>query len=440
MKNKLLFSLFVSVMALAAFAQVPDKAKLDSYFDALEANNKFMGNVTLSQNGKTVYTRSLGFADVEKNKKNNEGTKFRIGSISKMFTTVLIFKAVEDKKLKLTDNIGGYFPTIPNASKITIGHMLSHRSGIHNFTNDDDYTTYMTFPKTEAEMVAIIAKSPSEFEPGTKADYSNSNFVLLSYILEKVNKKPYKEQLEEKITKPLGLKNTFYGTKINSNNNEAYPYGYMGKWEKDTETDMSIPMGAGAVVSNTADLSRFIEALFAGKVVSAQSLEQMKTIKDGFGMGLFPIPFEEKKGYGHGGAIDSFTSGLYYFPEDKLTYAMTSNGKTMNNNDISVAVLSWFYNKPFDIPNLKAYKYIPQELDAFAGTYTSKDFPVGIVVSKRGDVLVAQATGQGSFPLESVKKNIFTFDAAGIVIEFTPLENKMVLKQEGTSYTFIKSK
>jgi hypothetical protein len=119
---------------------------------------------------------------------------------------------------------------------------------------------------------------------------------------------------------------------------------------------------------------------------------------------------------------------------------MTSNGKTMNNNDISVAVLSWFYNKPFDIPNLKAYKYIPQELDAFAGTYTSKDFPVGIVVSKRGDVLVAQATGQGSFPLESVKKNIFTFDAAGIVIEFTPLENKMVLKQEGTSYTFIKSK
>ena len=119
-------------------------------------------------------------------------------------------KAVEAGKLSLDETIESYFPTIPNADKITIKHLLGHRSGIHNFTNDKSYLDWNTEAKSEKEMVEIIAKGGSDFEPGTKTVYSNSNFVLLSYILEKVENKSYASLLNGSITQPLELTNTYF--------------------------------------------------------------------------------------------------------------------------------------------------------------------------------------------------------------------------------------
>src|SRR5690606_28391536 len=118
--------------------------------------------------------------------------------------------------------------------------------------------------KSRAEMLSLIASAQSDFEPDSKADYSNSNYVLLSYILEDVYKKPYAEILSQKILDPLKLQDTYFGKKIDPAAGEALSYNYAGKWEKQNETDMSIPMGAGAVVSSLPDLARFYEALFAG--------------------------------------------------------------------------------------------------------------------------------------------------------------------------------
>ncbi|MHA3787967.1 serine hydrolase domain-containing protein [Flavobacterium hauense] len=438
MKNRITLALGCFFIALTTFAQVPDKTKLDQYFAALEANDKFMGTVAVSQNGKTIYTKSIGFADKDKNQKINENTKFRIGSISKTFTAVLIFKAIEEKKLKLTDNLSAYFPTIPNASKITIAQMLNHHSGIHSFTDDEDYTSWMTQAKTEAELVAIIAKAPADFEPGTQGNYSNSNYVLLSYILEKTYKKPFKAIADEKIIKPLGLKNTYFGGKINPASNEAYSYEFDGSWAKSPETDMSVPMGAGAMVSNPNDLSRFIEALFAGKLITMENLEQMKTISDDYGMGLFMIPFNHRKGYGHTGGIDGFSSMLAYFPEDKVTFALTSNGNSISNNDIAIAALSWVFNQPFEIPSFKTFAYTDAELNAYTGTYTTSEMPVSFIIAKNGSTLTAQASGQGAFPIESSEKNIFKFDAAGITITFKPETKSFLIVQGGHGVTFTK--
>jgi len=438
MKNKFTLALAFFITALTAFAQAPDKTKLDQYFAALEANNKFMGSVSISQDGKTVYSKSLGFADAEKGTKNNENTKFRIGSISKTFTTVLIFKAIEENKLKLTDNLSSYYADVPNASKITIANMLNHHSGIHSFTDDQDYTTWMTEPKTEAELLAIIAKSPSEFEAGTKGEYSNSNFVLLSFILQKVYKKPFKTLIEEKITKPLALKNTFYGGKINPANNEAYSYEYSGKWEKSTETEMSVPMGAGAIVSTPNDLSHFIEALFAGKLISMQNLENMKTITDDYGMGMFSFPFNEKTGYGHTGGIDGFSSMLCYFPEDKVSFALICNGNNYTNNSIAIAGLSWIFKETFEIPDLKTITYTDEELNKYTGTYTTDQMPISFIIAKKNNILTAQATGQNAFPLESSEKNIFKFNPAGITITFNPEAKNFLILQGGSGVTFTK--
>lgn len=438
MTKRFSIALLFGLLFASTFAQNLNTAKLDSLFQILETKDKFMGSIAVAENGKLLYTKSIGKDDIDSNKQSTIATKYRIGSISKMFTSCLILKAVEENKLNINQTIDIYFPTIENAKKITIGNLLNHRSGIHNFTNDEAYLKYNTQPKSEKEMVEIIAKGKSDFEPDSKADYSNSNYVLLSYILGKTYKKSYKEILSSKIIKPLGLKNTYFGGKTNIQNNECYSYHYASKWEKETETDMSIPMGAGAIVSNPTDLVVFINNLFSNKIVSEKSLEQMKTIKDNFGMGLLQVPFNNKKGYGHTGGIDGYRSVVYFFPESKLAIALTSNGMIYANNDIIIAALSSYYGKPFEIPNFKTIELKTEDLDQYLGEYSSAGFPLKITITKNNLKLIAQATGQSSFPLDATEKDKFEFLAAGIKLEFSPSQNQMILNQGGKKFTLTK--
>lgn len=438
MKKTIIIGIFLPLLGATAFSQPLDKNKLDQYFQALETNNKFMGSVAIAQNGKIVYAKSSGFSDVESKAKADENTKYRIGSISKTFTSALVFKAVEEGKLKLETTLDKYYPDIKNSKKIRISDLLNHRSGIHNFTDDEEYLNWNTVVKSEKEMLEIIVKGGSDFEPDSKGEYSNSNYVLLSYILQKAYKKPYEELLNAKIIKPLGLKNTYIGGKINPAKNESNSYTYSGEWTKESETDMSIPMGAGAIVSTPGDLTKFADALFGGKIISAKSLEQMETLKDNYGMGLFQMPFYDKKSFGHTGGIDGFSSMFGYFPEDKVAFALTSNGSNYQNNAIAIALLSAVFDKPYEIPVFSTYSLTPEELDAYTGVYSSTQIPLKITVAKSGTMLTAQATGQSAFTLDATEKDKFKFEPAGIVLEFTPAEKTMILKQGGGVFTFTK--
>ena len=420
------------------FSQNLDKTKLDNYFNTLEQNNKFMGSVAVSKNGEIIYTKSIGLADVENRVKATENSKYRIGSISKSFTTVLILKAVEQKKLDLDQTIDKWFPTIKNAKKITVKHLLSHRSGIHNFTDDKDYLTWNTQPQTEKEMIAIISKGGSDFNPDSKAEYSNSNFVLLTYILEKTFTKSYSDLLQEFIVKPIGLTNTYVFGKIYPNNNECKSYKFLGTWKLEPETDFTVPLGAGAITSTPSDLTRFADALFSGKLLKNESLEIMKTIKDGYGLGLFQIPFYKSIGYGHTGKIDGFSSVYSYFPDDKIWFGLISNGTNMNNNDISFAVLSAVYDKPYEIPVFTTFTLTSEELNKYLGVYASKQIPMKITITKDGNNLIAQGTGQPSFPLEATDKDKFKFDQAGAEFEFNPTAKTMILFQGGGQINFTK--
>ena len=438
MKNKIAITLFLGFLITTSYAQKMNIAKLDSLFQILEAKDKFMGSIAVSQNGTLLYSKSIGMDDIESNKKASNLSKYRVGSISKMFTSAIIFKAIEEKKLSLKQTIETFFPNIEHANKITISNLLNHRSGIYNFTNAPEYMNYNTQPKSEKEMVEIIAKGKSIFEPNSKADYSNSNYVLLSYILEKIYKKPFKTILNDKIVKPLGLKNTYIGRKINIQNNESNSYSFSEKWVKETETDMSIPMGAGAVVSNPQDLTLFIEKLFTNTIITESSLKQMTALQENYGMGIFQYPFYDKKSFGHTGGIDEFRSTVSYFPEDKLAVALTSNGKTYDNNDIMIAALSAYYNKPFTIPTFKIIALKSEDLDPYLGEYSDSGFPMKITITKENTKLFAQATGQSAFPLEPTEKDSFEFITAGIKLEFKPNEKQMILKQGGGKFTLTK--
>ena len=265
MKIKIL-STFIFMLALCSlnYSQTFDKAKLDKFFDVLAEKNRAMGSLTVSKNGTVIYSRAVGYSQInEKEKKSaTTSTKYRIGSISKMFTAAMIFQLVDENKLKLTDTLDKFYPNMPNAKKITVGNLLNHRSGLHSFTGDADYPTWLGKPKTQSEMLAVIAKGKPEFEPNAKAAYSNSNYVLLGYIIEKATGKSYQTVLKEKITGKLGLSNTYLGGKRSAGDNESFSYSYAGDWKAATDTDMSIPGGAGAIISTPTDLTKFITALF----------------------------------------------------------------------------------------------------------------------------------------------------------------------------------
>lgn len=438
MKRVFITTLLIGFLSQTGIGQNFDKEKLDNYFKALETNHKFNGSVAVSKDGAIIYSKAIGYLDMENQVKTNENSKYRIGSISKIFTSVLVLKAVEEKKLNLNQTIEPFFPTIKNADKITIKHLLGHRSGISNFTDNEDYGSWYTQPKTENDLIEIISKGGSVFSPNSKAEYSNSNYVLLSFILEKTYNKAYADILEDYIIQPVGLINTCYGGKIIPANNECKSYSYQNNWRVEPETDMSIPLGAGGIVSTPGDLVKFSHALFGGMLLKAESLDLMKTINDQYGLGLFQIPFYDKTAYGHTGGIDGFSSVLSFFPDENISYALTSNGTNYNNNDISVAVLSAVFNKPFDIPEFTTHTPAPEELEQYLGVYASKDMSLKITFTRDGNKLIAQATGQDSFALEATAKDKFKFDPAGIALEFNPTDKTMILKQGGGQFNFSK--
>ncbi len=432
---KKLFVLLLVALPGIASAQISDTAKLDAYFDALEQNDKLMGTVAVSKNGDIIYQRTLGFANAESKAKPTPQTRYRIGSISKTFTAAIALKAVAEGKLSLDSKLSAFFPEFPKSEQITVEMLLRHHSGIYNFTNAADYMTWHVQPQSASQMLKRIESLGFEFEPGARNAYSNANYVLLTYILEKVYQKPFARILEDEIAKPLKLKNTAMAAETSATA-EARSYEKTDSWTFVPFTHVSVPLGAGGIVSTTEDLLAFSDALFSGKVIPHAQLEQMKSIKGGFGLGLFEVPFYEHKAFGHTGGIDGFASVFAHFPESGISYAFISNGQQINPNEVSIAVLSAIFNKPYDLPEF--VDALPEEaLGVYLGTYASSAVPLKITVTQKGRTLMAQATGQSSFALEPTKTpHLFKFDAAGLTMEFNPDNAEMTLRQGGGEFVF----
>lgn len=426
---KKIFYLLIFCISFGSQAQEFNREKMDSLFTILEANDKVMGSVSLFQDGKEIYKRSLGFADVEKKQKANAETKYRVGSISKTFTAAIIMQLMEEGKLTLDTKLSSFFPQLPNASEITVKHLLKHQSGLFNFTESSSYTHWMESPKSRNELLEIIKENGTVFKPGNKSEYSNTNYVLLSFIAEDIEKDKFPKILNKRIIEPLKLKNTSFGGIINTAKNEAQSYLKMDTWKTATETDMSIPLGAGSIISTPTDLNKFYTALFNGKIVNEASLNQMKKIENGYGIGLFQLPFGDKTAYAHTGRIDNFTSSAGYFPSEDFQFALTLNGAGIDQNFIAIGILSIYFDLPYELPVYTTYKVAAEDLEPLIGVYSAEGFPLKVTISREGNTLIAQATGQSSFPLDAYAKNKFRFDQANLTLEFLPEEGKMILIQ-----------
>ncbi len=437
--KKILYSTFVLLLSLSLCAQDFDKAKMDSLFSQIESNQKGMGSVSIFRDGVEVYQNSIGFGDVENGILAHSTTTYRIGSISKSFTATMIMQLIEENKLTLDTKLVNFFPGVAHSKEISMEHLLRHESGIFNFTNAPEYQEWMEKPKTKAELLQIIIEGGTVFKPGKRMEYSNSNYVLLSMIIEEIEKNSFPEVLTDRIVEALKLSRTYYGGKIHTKKNEARSYTRGEAWVPATETDMSVPLGAGAIVSTPTDLNQFYTALFSGELVSESSLDAMCNLNNNVGMGLFQIPFYEQRVLGHNGGIDGFQSSSGYFREEGVCFSYTTNGVVMPMNDILIGILSIYFGKDYSLPEFEPSLILKsEELDKYLGVYGASGFPVKITITKEGNVLVGQASGQSSFPLEAYEKDKFRFEQAGLTMEFLPVDQHMIFRQGGQEFELTK--
>jgi CubicO group peptidase (beta-lactamase class C family) len=310
-------------------AKTPDVvASLRQAITTKVANREFMGAVLVARHGRILLSQGYGFANLEWHIPNTPHTRFRIASVSKQFTAAAILLLEEHGKLKTADPIGKYLTDAPPAwSKVTIFHLLTHTSGIANFTDFPNYAHFELLPATPQDLVAQFRDKPLEFEPGERWSYSNSGYVLLGCLIEKLGGRPYADFIKQNIFDPLGMQDSGYesNTAIVPQRASGYSPGSAGPVNAGY-LDMSVPFAAGGLYSTTEDLLRWEQALFNGRLLSRASLEKMTTpFKNNYAFGLVVGGDPERKTIEHGGGIEGFNSALIYYPQDEVVVIVLAN-------------------------------------------------------------------------------------------------------------------
>jgi CubicO group peptidase (beta-lactamase class C family) len=433
-------TLLTLALSTTGLAQTLDKVKLDKLFDKLAEKRKAMGSLVIAKDGQIIYSRAIGYGQISATEKKplTAASRFGIASITKTYTAVMILQLVEEGKLKLTDPLDKFFPQVPNAGKITIAQMLTHRSGIPNVIREDEPRRNAGALISKEEMLALIVKGTPDFEPDSKSSYSNSGYFVLALILEKVTGKSYAQVFEERIALKVGLKDTYMASAtIDVSKNESLTYwSFEDGWKLGRETHPSI----FELVSTPSDMARFIAALFDLKLISQDGLAQMQTIRDGEGLGIVPFKFAGTTFYGHTGGGDNYGAWLMYQPEEKLAVAYATNAKVHPVKDIIGGVMDICYNRPFEIPAFDTIAVSPEILEKYVGVYSSPDAPVKWTISREGSTLSVQPGSENAAAVEATAPHKFQLFAGRVTFEFDAAKNQMILNRGGRILTFTKEK
>ena len=339
--------------------------QIDSLMWKYQEYGQFNGSVLVADHGKVIFKKGYGLANMEWGIPNEPDTKFRLGSITKQFTSMLIIHLVQQGTLKLDGKITDYLPDYPKETgdSITIHQLLTHTSGIPGYTEMRGFFRDMSRDRsTPTEFVKFFADSALLFEPGAQWSYSNSGYFLLGVIIEKVTGKPYEQVLQENIFDPLGMKNTGFDhhETILAKRASGYERGGAGVINA-PYLDMSLPYSAGSLYSTVEDLFVWDQALYTDKLLS----KEFKAL-------LFKPHFPTRGmayGYGwmvgklavgrssdsvdvitHGGGINGFNTLICRFPEDRSLVVLLNNTGGTRLGDMNRAIIGILHHRPYDGP------------------------------------------------------------------------------------------
>lgn len=413
---------------------------LDNYisniFKKLQIDTMPGASVLVAQNGNIVYQKGFGYADIEKKIPVTPDTKFKIGSVSKQFTAVAILKLQEEGKIKTEDKLSKYIPDFPRGNEVTIYQLLTHTSGIHDYSFQQNFE--MTKPITPQALLDIIKKLPYDFNPGERYLYNNSGYFILGYIVAQLSGKTLGEYLNETFFKPLGMNNTGIYEKNIALNNEAQGYSINGKTVKKADfQEMSWALGVGSIYSTTKDLYKWNEAIFNGKVLSDTTLKVAfaptvlnSSGKVDYGFGLFLTTNGRLKFIQHSGVNSGFFAYLERQPENKLTVCVLCNSlptpegidPILNGQAISEFILQ---NKMEKL-NISADTIVSENiLKKYVGRY-NYGHGKAMLVTLKDKQLFGQMTAMEASPLMPISENEFNFKAMNAKIKFLSDTSSMV--------------
>ncbi|XOV94884.1 MAG: serine hydrolase domain-containing protein [Bacteroidota bacterium] len=304
----------------------PNPPSLSDEITAQLEKLSFVGSYSVVREGEEIAAGGIGYANKDSEIQNTSTTQFRIGSVTKTFTAVAILQLEEAGLLAIDDNLSTYLPDYPNGENIMLKHLLSHTSGIYNFTELTDYSNFASSKRTIDEVIDFFKDEPAYFEPGQGFYYSNSGFILLGKIIEILSESTYAEYIQEHIFTPAGMTNTEYGKDILGIEGRAL--GYLNSdYQVLGSENMSVPHAAGAIASTTEDLQSWSKAIDDNALITTASKTKMFTdySNANYGLGWMLGAVDNYQAHYHEGAISGFRSILVKIEEPDITVVILSN-------------------------------------------------------------------------------------------------------------------
>lgn len=443
MKYHKLFILFLFLTASALHAQVSDQAKaIDEYLTGLYKSTEPGASVLVVKEGKVILRKGYGLAKLDTKAPITPETIFRIGSVTKQFTSTAILKLAEQGKLNLQDEITKYLPSYPTqGKKITIEHLLTHTSGIKSYTSLEAVMEKREQEISVDDMINTFKDQPFDFNPGDGYLYNNSGYFLLGAIVEKASGITWGEYLKKNFFVPLKMTNTFYVDPKLPAQATGYQKTSATEYGVAKEVHPTVPYSAGAIFSTVDDLWKWEKAIFEFKVVKKESLDKAWTPltlnngkKESYGYGWMLSKIGDNKVIGHGGGIDGFVCHEFYVPASKLFVTVLENGSPVDpagtSYEIADRVLGTSANAP------AAITLDDKSLEEYVGVYELANEPDRII-TKKNNQLFSQRTGSTAYELIPYGKDLFLLKGSSSRLKFNRDSNGKIKEAELLSREFI---
>ncbi len=426
------------VVVHISFAQDP-AGKLDTLVNAYAKLYKFNGAALVAKGGTILLNKGYGYRNANNKVPNSEETIFQLGSITKQFTSAIILKLQEEKKLSVSDKLSKYFPGYPKGDSITIQQLLTHTSGIYNYTSDRNFmANEIAKPANREKMMGLFRDKPLDFSPGTSWKYSNSGYSLLGYIIEMVTKKPYEQAVRKYVFTPLHMIHSGFDFTHLQSDDKAI--GYLKLNDKESMpapiVDSTVSFSAGAMYSTIGDLYLWNEGLMHYKVLSnTQQEAAYAPVKNNYGYGWGIDSIHGKRRVGHGGSIPGFVTNISRVPEDDVCIILLSNASNESLDNITKSIYAILYGKKYEVPKEKMLVMLPETtLKQYEGEYEIRPGFTVVINVKDGE-LEATPTGQSPKNLHAQKEDFFFEKEEDVQVEFTRNDKKeingFILHQDG---------
>ncbi len=388
--------------------------ELDKYLAGAHELWNFNGAVAISKDGRIVYSRAFGLANMAMNKANTPETKFFIGSISKQFTAAAIMILQQDGLVDLDQPISEYLPSYPSESgtRITVRNLLKQTSGIPNFTDDIEILLMRTESVSPEELINRFSSRSLEFEPGTKFRYSNSGYVLLGKIIEAISGQSYEAFLHRRIFKPAGMSNTGYGRREAAvpNRADGYTVGDKEVIVEALPVEYSLLYSSGALYSTVGDMAKWDSILYTGSILTPESVDEMISPgQGGYGFGWFVEERFRRRHTFHGGFMDGFNTTFERWPDDRLCVIVFSNEDEAPVKKMARGLAAIIFGRECERPVSKEpVNFDPDILEQYEGVYEMINGTFRFV-TRQGDTLYTHVQGEPRRILLAQSDNAFFF-------------------------------